>query len=246
MCWLFSRRIPPLIGQTWVRPAGSATVTVILWVILAVMAVGLIAALKAGPKVAGLALLAAPNAVFSALSVGVGVPWSMGIEGTLVGRPLSRLGDRFPGGVPETSLSTFGISPSSGPIWLLPVVFSAVILLAIGVVGARRTPLPPGAAGKGLRNRGLRAGRFGLTMGGILAVMTALAGSSAHLGMSILGRELVGFHLLFAGHTLTAMVTGAVAGAVAGFLGEALLDVLARRRAASSMRNLRDQFPRRR
>ncbi|MBC6460172.1 streptophobe family protein [Actinomadura sp. HBU206391] len=245
ICWLFSRRIPTPTGQAWIRSAGSATLAVILWATLAVMAVGLVAAVKGGPKVAGVALLGAPNVVFSAVSVGVGVPWSMSADGTLVGRPLSRFGDRQPDGATGTSLSLFGTSHPSGLMWLLPAIFSAVILLAIGVVAAKRTPFRPGAPGKGFQDRVLRAGRLGLIVGGTLAAMTELAGSSAHVGMSILGHELVGIRLLFAGHTLAALVAGAVAGAVAGFVGEALLDVLVprRRRAVTppSMRDVIDQ-----
>ena len=61
------------------RPALSATLGVVAGLALLVTAVApVVAAFARGAKGAGAALLVAPNAVFAALSAGLGVPWSFG------------------------------------------------------------------------------------------------------------------------------------------------------------------------
>jgi hypothetical protein len=61
---------------SWVRTAFSVSAAVFLCAALAVEATGLLLAAGHGPRVAGAALLLAPNAAFAAFGAGIGVPWS--------------------------------------------------------------------------------------------------------------------------------------------------------------------------
>lgn len=106
-----------LDAPTWVRPAVRAFVAVTGCAVLAVTFAGLAAAVVYGRRVAGAALLLAPDATFAAVSRGVGVPWSLGRAGA-----------------------------GSAPPLLLPAVFATVILLVAGALTAVRAPVPRGAA----------------------------------------------------------------------------------------------------
>jgi hypothetical protein len=193
-------RLPAALS--WVRTAVSVSATVILCAALAVEATGLLIAVGHGPKVAGAALLLAPNAAFAAFGAGIGVPWSAARS--------------TPGGSQDTSLASI----AHGPAWLLPVAFSVTVLLVIGVLAAARTPVPARAAW-----RWLRAGRLGLPVGVLSAGMTAAAGASAHLGVSVLGFAITVLGLRCGGDILVALALGSAAGAVAGVTGALLLEL---------------------
>jgi hypothetical protein len=198
---LSSRHVRLPEGLSWVRPAVSAVVTVVLCATLAVVLTGLAAGLFAGARVAGAALLIGPNVAFAALPAGIGVPWSVG----------SAMSSRGTGG------------PVHGLAWLVPAGFAVVVLLAIGVLTAARTPAPAGPA---WRRRLTRAGRSGLITGVLVAGTTALAGFSAHLSVSVLGMAFPVIVLRAAGDILVALVLGSAAGAVAGLAGSALPEVV--------------------
>jgi hypothetical protein len=193
-------RLPTALS--WIRPAVSVSVTVILCAALAAGAAGLLVGFAHGPKVAGAAVLLAPNAAFAAFGAGIGVPWSAARS--------------TPGGSRDTSLASI----AHGPAWLLPVAFSVTVLLVIGVLTAARTPVPAGTAW-----RRVRAGRLGLPVGVLSAGMTAAAGASAHLGVSVLGFAITVLGLRCDGDILVALALGSAAGAVAGITGCLLLEL---------------------
>jgi len=211
---LSSRHVRLPDGLAWVRPAVASSVAVVLWAVLAVVGAGLLLAVRSGPKAAGAALLLGPNVAFAALPVGIGVPWSAG--------PATPLR----GGAAHTGWSLTRIAHEHGLAWLVPVVFAAVVLLAAGVLTAARTPVPAGSA---WRRRLTWAGRSAPTTGILVAGMTAVAGVSAQLSVSVLGFSLPVIVLRAAGDILVALVLGSAAGAVAGLAGGVLLDVLGRR-----------------
>lgn len=188
-------RLPAALS--WIRTAVSVSASVIP---CAATAACLLVAVGHGPKVAGAAVLLAPNAAFAAFGVGIGVPWSAARS--------------TPAGSQDTSLA--GIA--HGSAWLLPVAFSVTVLLVIGVLTAARTPVPAGAAW-----RRLRAGRLGLPVGILSAGMTAAAGASAHLGVSVFGFAITVLGLRCGGDILVALALGSAAGAVAGVTGALLL-----------------------
>jgi hypothetical protein len=184
----------------WVRPAVTASVSVLLGAALAGVAAGLLLAVRSGPEAAGAALLAGPNVAFAALTAGIGVPWSAG--------PASH------------AHGTHGLA------LLISVLFAVAVLAAAGVLTAARTPAPAGPAWR----RGLtRAGRSALTTGILVAGATAVAGGSARLSVAVLGMAFPVIVVRAAGDILVALVLGPAAGAVAGLAGGALLEVLGRR-----------------
>jgi hypothetical protein len=188
---------------SWLRTAVSVSATVILCAALALEAAGLLAAVRHGPKVVGGALLLAPNVAFAAVPAGIGVPWSV---------------TRSTPAAPDTSRALTGVA--HGPTWLLPLAFAVTVLLVIGVITAARTPVPPGTAW-----RLLRAGRLGPPLGVLIAGMTAVAGASAHLGVSAFGFAVNVVDVSFAGDILVALALGSAAGAVAGIIGALLLEI---------------------
>lgn len=159
---LASRRTP--LPRGWeaahrvVRPAASAVVTVAL----VTVAAGLTAAAYAAigddhpRRIAGTALLGAPNGVWLGIPIGLFVPWdgqATGALTTVLPDPLDDLlgaGARHP--------VTLGrLAELDGRVWLLAVAAALMMLLA-GVLTAVRTPLPApkpragqgaGAAGSG-------------------------------------------------------------------------------------------------
>jgi|tagenome__1003787_1003787.scaffolds.fasta_scaffold20931213_3 hypothetical protein len=194
---LASRDVRLPDGLAWVRPAVVASVTVTLWAALTAVVAGLLLAVGGGPKVAGAALLLGPNVAFAALPAGIGVPWSAGPHGGWSGTAL-------------------------GHAWPVVVLFAAAVLLTIGVLTAARTPVPDRSA---WRRRLTRAGRSALTTGTLVAGMTAVAGVSAGLSVSVLGLVFPVVVLRAAGDILVALVLGSAAGAVAGLAGGVLLEV---------------------
>ncbi|GAB2820996.1 streptophobe family protein [Actinoallomurus bryophytorum] len=191
-------RLPAALS--WMRPAVSVSATVILCAALAVEAAGLLVALVHGPKAAGAVVLVAPNAAFAAFGMGIGVPWSAARS--------------TPGG----PVAMTGIA--HGQAWLPPIAFAVTTLAVIGVLTAARTPVPPGVAW-----RRVRAARLGLPLGVLSAGMTAAAGASAHLGVSVFGFAVTVLGLRCDGDILVALALGSAAGAVAGTTGCLLLDL---------------------
>ncbi|MFD7879332.1 streptophobe family protein [Streptomyces sp. NPDC059766] len=142
---LASRRTPLPAGWTAVhrvvRPAVSALVTVMLVAVAAGVAAAAYAAIGDDHprRIAGAALLGAPNGVWLGLPIGLFVPWdgrATGALGRLLPDPLDRLLD-----VSSDRPVTLGrLADLDGRVWLLAVAAALAMLLA-GVLTAVRTPV---------------------------------------------------------------------------------------------------------
>ncbi|MFF1548759.1 streptophobe family protein [Streptomyces sp. NPDC058291] len=161
---LASRRSP--LPHGWqavhrvVRPAASAVVTVALIAVAAGFAAAAYAAIGDDHprRIAGAALLGAPNGVWLGIPIGLFVPWDGQAKGaltTVLPAPLDGLL-----GVGTRQPVTLGrLAELDGRVWLLAVAAALIMLLA-GVLTAVRTPwgasMPrtgpvAGAAGSGPR-----------------------------------------------------------------------------------------------
>ncbi|MEZ0089333.1 streptophobe family protein [Streptacidiphilus sp. EB129] len=223
---LASRRTPVPVG--WealgrqVRPVASAVVTVLLGTVLVAalsgIAVGLMG--NGGAKTVGGALLGTPNGVFLAVPLGMAVPLNGKASGPLTHFLPSPVDQLLKGGSGQT-ITLSHLASLDGRVWLLPAGV-ALMLLAVGVFAAVRTPLPA------LPQSPVReAGEAGLRMGVALAVVTpvllSLAGVSVNADLSVFGFDAVGAGLSISGNLLLAVVLGLVEGAVFGFLGALLV-----------------------
>ena len=221
LCWL---AVPgtgsPAVRTRW--PAVSAVLLVFGGLAVAVLVGGCLIAPWAGARVAGAALLGAPNAVFVAVPNGVGVPFTIGVEGAGAAGWLS---NRLPGG----HRSVGALSGLAHPLRLAPVLIAAVVLLVVAVLAAARTPRNRGGT---LRWAALIALRLGAVMAVAIPAITALAGFSVRAGFTIFGFRLAGFTMAVRGDLGRAVAAGLVAGAVFGFLGSLLWGWAARYRMA--------------
>ncbi|MFB7331468.1 streptophobe family protein [Streptomyces adustus] len=142
---LASRRTPLPPGWTAVhrvvRPAVSALVTVMLVAVAAGVAAAAYAAIGDDhpQRIAGAALLGAPNGVWLGLPLGLFVPWdgrATGALGRLLPDPLDRLLS-----VSSDRPVTLGrLADLDGRVWLLAAAAALAMLLA-GVLTAVRTPV---------------------------------------------------------------------------------------------------------
>ncbi|MEU3404211.1 streptophobe family protein [Streptomyces sp. NPDC006670] len=197
---LASRHGPAAAWAAWLRPAVSSVVAVLVVVAVAGAAVAGWAAAQDGRpgRVAGAALLGAPNAGWTGLLLGLSVPVrgrAAGELGRLLPAPLSR-------GEP---VSVAGVAEYDGRAWLL-VAGAGVLLLYAGVRAAVRSP--------GRRGVAACAARLGGVTGVALAGLVWLTGVSVEVpGVAVV--ELRGD----AGYAVAA---GAVWGALAGAAGALL------------------------
>ncbi|KQX81757.1 streptophobe family protein [Streptomyces sp. Root1310] len=205
---LLASRRTPLPGG-WeavhrvVRPAVSAVVTVLLVAVAAGFAAAAYAAIGDDHprRIAGAALLGAPNGVWLGIPIGLFVPWDGRATGALT-RVLPDPLDDLLGVGTEQSVTLGGLAELDGRVWLLGVAAALMMLLA-GVLTAVRTPVgtgrgtavgtavrtpagptgsPPGAgSGSGSEGRGGRgagavgfAGRCAVRLGAATAVALAL------------------------------------------------------------------------
>ncbi|MDX2825909.1 streptophobe family protein, partial [Streptomyces ipomoeae] len=172
---LASRRTPLPRGldavHRVVRPAVSAVVTVLLVAVLAGLAAAAYAAIgdPHPRRIAGAALLGAPNGVWLGVPIGLFVPWN--------GKATGALADLLPGPLDELlridadEPVTLGrLAELDGRIWLLGIA-AALTMLYAGVLTAVRTPLgtPLGTAtgtgsGSGTRS-GAPSGTSGTSSG---------------------------------------------------------------------------------
>ncbi|CAM5354222.1 hypothetical protein SXANM310S_05246 [Streptomyces xanthochromogenes] len=220
---LASRRTP--LPRAWsalhrvVRPAVSAVVTVVLVAVAAGLAAAAYAAIgDAHPaRIAGAALLGAPDGVWTAIPLGLFVPWSGHATGALasvlpdpVGRLLATDSDR--------PLTLGRLAQLDQRVWLLAVA-AACLMLCAGVLGAVRTPV-------GGRPGGAFVGRCALSLAAATAValplLVRLTGVSANASLSVLGFDAFGAGLELHGNAGLALPLGAGWGAAAGALGALL------------------------
>ncbi|MFF6998749.1 streptophobe family protein [Streptomyces sp. NPDC008313] len=237
---LASRRTP--LPRGWdavhrvVRPASSALVTVVLVAVLAGLAAAAYAAVGDDhPKrIAGAALLGAPNGVWLGLPVGLFVPWDGKATGELVSvlpDPLDKLlstgSDR-----PVTLGRLAGLD---GRVWLLGVA-AALMMLTAGVLTAARTPYGGGrgaAPAGGEDTTAVRGGgaagfagrcalRLGVATALALPLLARLTDVSVDASVSVLGFDAFGAGVELHGHLWAASLLGAVWGAGAGTAGALL------------------------
>ncbi|WP_435880807.1 streptophobe family protein [Streptomyces parvulus] len=232
---LASRRTPLPRGcavvHRVVRPAVSAVVTVALTAVAAGVAAAAYAAVgDAHPRrIAGAALLGAPNGAWLGVPVGLGVPWDGRAGGALVEvlpAPLDELLGAG-GGEPVTLAR---LAELDGRVWLLGVAAALMMLLA-GILTAVRTPLAPGGTPPPAFV-GHCALRLGVATALALPLLSGLTRVTADASLSVLGIDTFGASLDLRAHLGTALLLGALWGAAAGAAGA----LLARASGAAGVR----------
>ncbi|WP_307174353.1 streptophobe family protein [Streptomyces africanus] len=226
---LASRRTP--LPRGWeavhrvVRPAVSAVVTVLL----VAVAAGLAAAAYAATgddhprRIAGAALLGAPNGVWLGVPIGLLVPWDGRATGELTRLLPDPLDDLL--AVRSDQPVTLGrLAELDGRVWLLGVAAALMMLLA-GVLTAVRTPVPGPGDVRGSGALGC-AGRCALRLGVVTALalplLARLTDVSVTASLSVLGFDAFGAGIDLHGHVGMALLLGAGWGAGAGAVGALL------------------------
>ncbi|MGW4869396.1 streptophobe family protein [Streptomyces chartreusis] len=248
---LASRRTP--LPRAWdavhrvVRPAVSALVTVLLVAVVAGLAAAAYAAIGDDhPKrIAGAALLGAPNGVWLGIPIGLFVPFDGRASGVLAGLLPDPLDDLLNSDA-DQSVTLSRLADLDSRVWLLGVA-AAVMMLLAGVLTAARTPVVSGVgagvgvmAGSGagsvrgagdhgdvrdpgtLRFAGRCALRLGVVTALALPLLAWLAEVSVDASLSVLGFDAFGAGVELRGNLGMALVLGAVWGAGAGAVGALL------------------------
>ncbi|QES45811.1 hypothetical protein DEJ49_07310 [Streptomyces venezuelae] len=201
-----------------VRPAASALVTVVLVAVAAGFAAAAYAMIGDDhPKrIAGAALLGAPNGVWLALPVGLLVPWDGQATGALT-RFLPAPVDDLLTGPSDKPLTLGRLAELDGRVWLLGVA-AAMAMLFAGVLTAVRTP----RARDTVSAVGF-AGRCGVRLGVVTALglplLVWLTEVSADASLSVFGFDAFGAGVELHGRVGMAAVLGAAWGFGAGLLG---------------------------
>ncbi|MEU6671085.1 streptophobe family protein [Streptomyces sp. NPDC046727] len=204
-----------------VRPAVSALVTVLLTAVAAGLAAAAYAAIGDDHprRIAGAALLGAPNGVWLGVPLGLFVPWdgrATGVLTAVLPHPLDQLLD----GRSDEPVTVGRLADLDGRVWLLVVAAVLMILLA-GVLTAVRTPVVrPGDTALGLAAR--CALRLGVATALALPFLARLTDVSADAALSVLGFDTFDASLTLHGHLGTALLLGAAWGAAAGAAGALL------------------------
>ncbi|MFF7312464.1 streptophobe family protein [Streptomyces sp. NPDC008137] len=228
---LASRRTP--LPRGWeavhraVRPAVSAVVTVLLVAVAAGFAAAAYAASGDDhpERIAGAALLGAPNGVWVGVPIGLFVPWDGRATGELT-RFLPDPLDDLLVGRPDQQVTLGRLAELDGQVWLLGVAAALMMLLA-GVLTAVRSPVGsiPGTAVRGSGALGF-AGRCALRLGVVTALalplLAWLTDVSVTASLSVLGFDAFGAGIELHGHLGMALLLGAVWGAGAGAVGALL------------------------
>lgn len=253
---LASRRtpLPRALGglHRVVRPAVSALVTVVLVAVAAGFAAAAYAMVGDDhpERIAGAALLGAPNGVWLGLSVGLFVPW----DGTATGelrRFLPDPVDDLLTGPSDKALTLGRLAELDDRVWLLGVA-AAVTMVFAGVLTAVRTPYIRDIRGvdavRGVAGVGVTAGasevgevrakasapgfvglcgvRLGVVTAVGLPLLAWLSEVSADASLSVFGFDAFGAGVELHGRLGMAVLLGAVWGLGAGLAG-ALLAVAA-------------------
>ncbi len=202
-----------------VRPAVSALVAVLSVAVVAGLAAAAYAAVgdEHPGRIAGAALLGAPNGVWLAVPLGMFVPWDGKATGALAEVLPAPLDEFFSASADEPA--TIGrLAELDGRVWLL-VVAVAVMMLFAGVLTAVRTPLDSlsraGFAGR-------CAVRLGVVTALVVPLLVWLTSVSADASLSVLGFDAFGAGLSLQGQAGMGLLLGAVWGAGAGGLGALL------------------------
>ncbi|MFD5228415.1 streptophobe family protein, partial [Streptomyces qaidamensis] len=221
---LASRRTP--LPRGWeavhrvVRPAVSAVVTVLLVAVAAGFAAAAYAAIgdDRPERIAGAALLGAPNGVWLGIPLGLFVPWDGRASGQLI-RFLPDPLDDLLGAGSERPVTLSRLAELDGRVWLLAVAAGLMMLLA-GVLTGVRTPAGEGAGP--LRFAGWCALRLGVATALALPLLAWLTDVSVTASLSVLGFDAFGGGIELHGYLGLALLLGAVWGAGAGAVGALL------------------------
>jgi hypothetical protein len=230
---LASRRTP--LPRGWeavhrvVRPAASALVTVLLVAVAAGLAAAAYAAIGDDhPKrIAGAALLGAPNGTWLGIPIGLFVPFDGRATGVLT-KVLPDPLDDLLNAKSDQSLTLGRLADLDGRVWLLGVAAALMMLLA-GVLTALRTPVASRAAdGTFLRDPGALgfAGRCALRLGIVTALtlplLAWLTEVDVDASLSVLGFDAFGAGITLNGNLGMALLLGALWGAGTGAVGALL------------------------
>ncbi|MFJ4238993.1 streptophobe family protein [Streptomyces iakyrus] len=237
---LASRRTP--LPPGWeavhrvVRPAVSAVVTVLLVAVAAGFAAAAYAAIgdDRPERIAGAALLGAPNGVWLGIPLGLFVPWDGRATGELIRFLPDPLDDLLGTGSGE-AVTLSRLAELDGRVWLLAVAAGLMMLLA-GVLTGVRTPVGEGSGA--LRFAGWCALRLGVATALALPLLAWLTDVSVTASLSVLGFDAFGGGIELHGPLGLALLLGAVWGAGAGAAGALLAWACgaAGRRATASAR----------
>ncbi|WP_285515526.1 streptophobe family protein [Streptomyces sp. NBRC 14336] len=230
LCWsagvllialLASRRAP--LPADWaalghvVRPAVSALVGVLLMAVLAGWAAAVYALIgDDNPKrIAGAALLGAPNGVWLGIPIGLFVPWDGEASGPLAQFLPDPVDDLL---VDSDRALTLGrLAELDGRVWLLGVAAAMAMLLA-GVLTAVRTPVETGTLGF----VGRCAVRLGVVTALALPLMAWLTEVSVDASLAVFGIDAFDAGIELHGRLGMALLVGALWGAAAGGAGALL------------------------
>ncbi|MDX3644189.1 streptophobe family protein, partial [Streptomyces sp. MB09-02B] len=237
---LASRRTPLPPGldvvHRVVRPAVSAVVTVLLVAVLAGLAAAVYAAIgDPNPRrIAGAALLGAPNGVWLGVPLGLLVPWDGSATGTLADLLPDPLGELLR--VDASEPVTLGrLAELDGRLWLLGLA-AALMMLYAGVLTAVRTPFVRGLAATaagGASGADVRGGnvlgfmgrcalRLGLATAVALPLLVWLTEVSVDASLALFGIDAFDAGVELRGRATAALVLGALWGAGAGAAGALL------------------------
>ena len=221
---LASRRTPLPRSLTavhrLVRPAASALVTALLVAVLAGFSAAAYAAIgDDNPKrIAGAALVGAPNGVWLGIPIGLFVPWDGSASGPLVQFLPDPL-DTLLSSSSDQSVSLGRLAELDSRVWLLGVA-AALMMLCAGVLTAVRTPF--------VRERGALgfAGRCALRLGIVTALamplLAWLTDVSVDASLSVLGIDAFDAGMELHGQPGMALLLGALWGAGTGAVGALL------------------------
>ncbi|MFE4702352.1 streptophobe family protein [Streptomyces sp. NPDC056738] len=237
---LASRRTP--LPRGWdavhrvVRPAVSSLVAVLLVAVLAGLAAAAYAAIGDDhPKrIAGAALLGAPNGVWLAIPLGLFVPWDGKATGELA-KLLPDPLDKLLSADASRPVTLGRLAELDGRVWLLALA-AALMMLYAGVLTAARTPFvrAVGAAAGGtpggpdvrgdgpLRFAGRCALRLGVVTALALPLLAWLTEVSVDASLSVFGFDAFGAGVELRGRLGVALILGALWGAGAGGVGALL------------------------
>lgn len=230
--------LPPALDALHrvVRPAVSAVVSVLLAAVLAGLAAAAYAA-TGDPhprRIAGAALLGAPNGVWLGVPLGLLVPWdgrATGALAALLPDPLDEV-LRIDADEPVTLGS---LAELDGRVWLLGLA-AALMMMYAGVLTAVRTPFVrrsaaaaagdgPGADGRGTGTLGFVvrcALRLGVATAVALPLLVRLTEVSVDASLGLFGIDAFDAGIELRGRAAAALVLGALWGAAAGAVGALL------------------------
>ncbi|MGQ5637083.1 MULTISPECIES: streptophobe family protein [unclassified Streptomyces] len=224
---LASRRAPLPPGWSAVHRAVRPAVSALATVLLVAVAAGLTAAAYAAAgddhpaRIAGAALLGAPNGVWLGLPLGLLVPWdghATGALATFLPHPLDRLLTAHA----DRPVTLGRLADLDGRVRLLAVAAALAMLLA-GILTAVRTPVGRPVAGRRARGAlgfAARCGlRLGLSTALALPLLVRLTGVSVSSSLSVLGFDAFDAGVDLHGRLGPALLLGAAWGTAAGALG---------------------------